>query len=184
MTLHHLFDSMDETSRCLFLLPENKKGGIKMAITTFKGTARSVEGLRVEGKARGLRTMFDEPEDLGGTNEGMNPIEMMLNSLGACQVITAKLIAQDFDVKIDEMWVEIEGDVDLDGFRGVPGVKSGLTEIRFQMNFVTDSPEANVRKLAAEVERRCPVGATLTASVGLREAEIKCYSKSERTFRS
>lgn len=154
-----------------------------MAITTFKGMARSVEGLRVEGKSRGLRTMFDEPEDLGGTNEGMNPIEMMLNSLGACQVITAKLIAADFDVKLEGMWVDIEGDVDLDGFKGVQGVHPGLTEIRFQMNFVTEAPEEKVRQLAAEVEHRCPVGSTLASSVKLSQSKIICHSKRENTFR-
>lgn len=154
-----------------------------MEMTTFKGTARSVEGLRVEGKSRGLRTMFDEPEELGGTNEGMNPIEMLLNSLGACQVITAKLYAEQYEVPIEEMWVDIEGDLDLEGFKGVPGAQVGLQEIRFQMNFVTSAPEEKVRALAAEVERRCPVGATLASSVKIHETDIVCRSKREGTFR-
>lgn len=153
-----------------------------MSITTFKGMVRSVEGLRVEGKSRGLRTMFDEPEELGGTNEGMNPVEMMLNALGACQVITAKLIAKEFDVDLEEMWVEIEGDLDLDGFNGIAGIHPGLTEIRFQMNFVTDAAEEKVRKLSAEIERRCPVGATLASSVKLKESGIISHSKKGKSF--
>lgn len=145
-----------------------------MSITTFKGVARSVEGLRVVGKSRGMRVFFDEPEEMGGSNEGMNPVEMLLNSLGACQVITAKTYAPRFGVNIKNIWVEVEGDLDLDGFKGVPGVKPGFTEIRFIMNFVTDSPEENVKQLAKEVEAHCPVGSTLTSAVSLKETEIKC----------
>lgn len=147
-----------------------------MSITTFKATARSVEGLRVEGKSRGLRVMLDESEELGGTNEAINPVEMLLNTLGACQIITAKTYASEFGVNLKDMWVEVEGDMDLDGFRRVPGIKSGLQSIRFKMNFVTDAPEQNVRQLAKEVEKHCPIGATLTASVSLEETEVNCYN--------
>jgi uncharacterized OsmC-like protein len=31
---------------------------------------------------------IDEPESLGGTDNGANPVEHLLASLGACQVIT------------------------------------------------------------------------------------------------
>ena len=106
-----------------------------MAITTFRGVARSVEGLRVEAKSRGMRVIFDEPESLGGSDEGLNPIEMLLNTLGACQVITAKIYAPKFEINLQKVWVEVEGDVNLDGFRGVPGIKPGLTGIRFKDAF-------------------------------------------------
>lgn len=153
-----------------------------MSITTFKATARSVEGLRVEGKSRGLRVMFDEPEELGGTNEAMNPVEMLLNTLGACQIITAKTYAPDFGVNLKGMWVDIEGDLDLDGFKRVPGVKSGLQNIRFNMNIVTDSPEKNVKDLAREVEKHCPIGTTLTASVRVEEDAVNCLSTEGRNI--
>ncbi len=153
-----------------------------MALQTFKATARSAEGLRVEGKSRGMRVMFDEPEELGGTNEGMNPVEMLLNSLGACQVITAKTYARKFGVDLKDMWVDIEGDLDIDGFMGVPGVKAGLTDIRFKMNFVTDAPEESVHMLAREVEKHCPVGATLAASVRLQEVEVNCVAPNNRNI--
>ena len=146
-----------------------------MALKTFKGMARSVEGLRVEGISRGMRVMFDEPEELGGTNEGMNPVEMLLNALGACQVITAKTYARKLNINLQRMWVDVEGDLDVDGFMGVPGVKSGLTDIRFKMNFVTDAPEESVRRLVREVEKHCPVGATLNASVRVQEVEVNCF---------
>ncbi|MBE6829194.1 MAG: OsmC family peroxiredoxin, partial [Ruminococcaceae bacterium] len=54
-------------------------------LTTFKAVAKkSPEGLKVETNARGFKIVLDEPEDLGGTNTGMNPVEAILCSLGAC----------------------------------------------------------------------------------------------------
>ncbi|CAM3735999.1 OsmC family protein [Mesobacillus zeae] len=138
-----------------------------MSATVFKGSVRSMEGLRVEGKSRGLRVMFDEPEELGGTNEGMNPIEMLLNALGACQIITAKMYAPKFGVELRSMWVDVEGDLNIDGFKGVPDVKPGLQEIRCNMHFVTDSAEEQVIKLAEAVENTCPVGDTLASSMNV-----------------
>lgn len=143
-----------------------------MSLSTFKAMVRSKGGLKVEGESRGFRMVIDEPEDLGGTNQGMNPVEVLLNSLGGCQVITAMSYAPKFDVELKNMWVELEGDIDLDGFAGVEGVKSGYQEIRFKMHFVTDSPEENVKKLAAEVERICPIGDTLRSNTALKESDI------------
>lgn len=143
-----------------------------MALTTFKSIVKSRGGIKVEGDTRGFKVIFDEPMELGGTNEGMNPVEMQLNTLGACQIITAKVHAPRFGVQIDDMWVEVEGDLDLRGFQGVPGVKPGILEIRFVMHFVTDAPENKVKELAKEVERLCPIGNTLTSGVDVKEIRV------------
>ena len=58
--------------------------------TIFKATAKKLpEGLQVETTARNFKILLDEPEDLGGTNKGLNPVEAVLSALGACQTICA-----------------------------------------------------------------------------------------------
>ncbi len=53
-------------------------------LETFKATARkTANGLQVEANARGFKITLDEPEELGGTNTGMNPVEAVLCALGA-----------------------------------------------------------------------------------------------------
>lgn len=143
-----------------------------MALTTFQAVARSKGGVKVEGESRGFKITIDEPEALGGTNEGMNPVELLLHSLGACQIITAKVYAPKFGVEIEDMWIELEGDIDLDGFNGVEGVKSGYKEIRFKIHVATNSPGEKVRELMNETLRICPVGDTLKSETPLIEKAV------------
>ena len=54
--------------------------------------------------------------------------------------------------------MEIEGDLDPDGFMGLdPNVRNGLQEIRFKVHLKCDDEE-KARALARLAEERCPVG--------------------------
>ena len=44
------------------------------------------DGMQVETSTRGFKILLDEPEELGGTNKGMNPVEAVLGALGAYQI--------------------------------------------------------------------------------------------------
>src|SRR5690554_4660657 len=87
-----------------------------MAIQQFKAQAQLEQGVKVTVKARSFTLAIDEPKELGGTDTGMNPIEALLGSLAACQAIVARVYAKQFDVELDDFRVEVEGDLDLDGF--------------------------------------------------------------------
>ena len=53
----------------------------------YKVTAtKTTTGMQVSVGTRGFEITFDEPES---TNTGMNPVEILLASFGACQAITA-----------------------------------------------------------------------------------------------
>jgi hypothetical protein len=47
------------------------------AIATFSADARQVEGLRSETKTRQFSLTVDEPPNLGGTDTGPNPVELV-----------------------------------------------------------------------------------------------------------
>ncbi|TZE81137.1 OsmC family protein [Calorimonas adulescens] len=139
-----------------------------MAVVTFKATSRKLpEGLMVESDVRGFKMILDEPEDLGGTNKGMNPVEALLCALGSCQSIVAAVFAKQQGINLKEFWVELEGDLDTDGFMGKSNVRPGFQEIRFKMHIKSDSPEDKVKEFAKFIEKRCPVGDTLTQGVKL-----------------
>ena len=65
-----------------------------MAVEVMKASAKVVEGLKVEVEARGHKFILDEPKELGGSDEGMNPIEATLSALGACKCIVAQCFAK------------------------------------------------------------------------------------------
>ncbi len=137
-------------------------------LTTFKATAKKLpEGLQVETNSRGFKILMDEPEDLGGTDTAMNPVEAVLCALGACQTIVACAFAPAHDFKFEEFHVELEGDLDPDGFMGLADVRSGFQEIRFAMHFKTNEPKEKVEAFAKFIEDTCPVGDCLSNGVKL-----------------
>ena len=117
-----------------------------MAKTTYKSISRKLPGgLAVESESRGFKVIMDEPTSLGGTNTGMNPVEALLAALGSCQCITAAESAKSHDIDLKEFWVELEGDLGIDGCRrGDPNVRLGLQEVRFTMHIKTDASQDKV----------------------------------------
>jgi len=134
-----------------------------MAIQTFKNTMTwTGKGLSVKGGTRGFDVTMDEPKELGGTNTGMNPVEMLLSSLGGCITICAAAFAGKCKVDLKGVSVDLEGDLDPAGFLGlVPNTKKGFQQIRFKLNIDSPSPQANIDKLIALIDERCPVSDTL-----------------------
>lgn len=135
-------------------------------LTTFKATAKKLpEGLQVETNARGFKILMDEPEDLGGTNTAMNPVEATLCVLGACQTIVASAFAAAQGFTFEEFHVELEGDLDPDGFMGLADVRNGFQEIRFVMHFKTNESQEKTEAFADFIEKTCPVGDCLANGV-------------------
>lgn len=135
-----------------------------MSTETFTAVSKKLDkGLAVESTARTFKMVLDEPQSLGGTDTGMNPVEALLCALGSCQAIVAAAFAKANKIELSEFWVELEGDLDPDGFlKGKPGVRNGFSEIRTKMHFKTDASEDKVKAFAKFIESRCPVGDTLT----------------------
>ncbi|MDD3840457.1 MAG: OsmC family protein [Clostridia bacterium] len=137
-----------------------------MAKVTYKATSRKLgQGMAVESKARNFTVRLDEPKNLGGTDTGMNPVEMVLCALGACQTIVASAFAPNHGIDLKDFWVELEGDLDSDGFTGKSDVRPGFLEIRYKMHFDTTSPQEKVKEFAKFIESHCPVGDTVANPV-------------------
>ncbi|MEA4920545.1 MAG: OsmC family protein [Clostridiaceae bacterium] len=142
-------------------------------LNTFKATAKKLpEGLQIETSSRGFKILLDEPEELGGTNAGMNPVEALLCALGACQAIVASAFAEAQDFKFEEIHIELEGDLDPDGFMGLADVRNGYQEIRYSMHFKTNESQEKAEAFADFVESRCPVGDCLANGVKLKRKSV------------
>jgi len=139
-----------------------------MAVETFKAVSRKGEGgLSVESETRGFKIVMDEPKSLGGSNQGMNPVEGLLVSLGSCLVIVGAAFAKSHGIDLQDIRVETEGDLDPAGFlQGKEGVRPGYQEVRFTVHIKSDSPEDKLQEFYEFMESRCPVSDTL--SVGTR----------------
>ncbi|GGH09375.1 OsmC family protein [Paenibacillus segetis] len=142
------------------------------AVQTFKATAHLQDGVQVKTTSRHFELTIDEPKSLGGTDTGMNPVEVLLASLGACQSIVARVYAPKFGVKLDDFQVDVEGDLDLDGFFNRSEVRPGYSDIRYTFRIKTDSPREKVEEFVHFLESKCPVGDTIANPVNLQLANI------------
>ncbi len=142
-------------------------------LTTFKATAKKLpEGMQVETSTGKFTVLMDEPKSLGGTDKALNPVENLLCALGACQSIVAAAFAKSQGINLQDFRVELEGDLDPDGFMGLADVRNGFQEIRFKMYFKTDASPDKVEAFADFIEKRCPVGDCLENGVSLKRSGI------------
>lgn len=139
-----------------------------MAKSTFRATAQLQDGVQVKVKSRNFEITVDEPKNLGGTDTGMNPVELVLGALGACQAIVARVFAKKFNIEFSDLWIELEGDLDPDGFMHKSDVRKGYSEIRYNIHIKTDAPQEKVEEFVAFIEDTCPVGDTLANPVNTK----------------
>lgn len=146
-----------------------RKGNF-MALKTYHATATQMENLKINVKSRDFSVIVDEPEESGGENQGMNPVEMLLGSIGACKTITAIIFADFYGIQLDEISVDVEGDMYSDGFSGAdPAVRSGFQKIRTTFHIKSSAPAVQLKQLLKMVEKQCPVGDSVGNGVAMEE---------------
>lgn len=136
-----------------------------MAINTLQAKAHISMGkdMVVSCKSRGIELLIDVPTREPGTGNHLNPVESLLNTMGACQLITAKTYANFLGIDLQELWIEMEGDLDSAGFKA-KDIRSGLQSIRSHIHIKSDAPQEKIEKFIAIVEQKCPVADTIRNS--------------------
>ena len=140
---------------------------------TYKVSGKKVGDLGVEVTARGHKIKVDEPIEGGGEDTGMNPVEMLLGSIAACQTISTSIYAESMGIKIDEMSIEVEGDMDSAGFMGYAKCRPGYTNIRSHIKIKSDADPAMVQQLIDLVEIRCPVEDSVKNGVEIANVKVE-----------
>ncbi|WP_273846913.1 OsmC family protein [Rubrobacter calidifluminis] len=139
---------------------------LESASQTFSVQSRLAEGVRTETKIRGFDLTVDEPKDLGGTDAGPNPVELVLAALATCQEIVYSVYAARAGVELERVEVDAEGDLDPRGFLGVSEeVRPGFENVRYRVRIESPSEPEKVRELSRLVDEHCPVFDILTRPV-------------------
>jgi uncharacterized OsmC-like protein len=120
--------------------------------------------------------VMDEPKELGGTDEGPNPMEYVLAALSGCTSVMISLIAQEKQFQFSNVSFKNVGILDLRGLNGVEGVSPHFQKVRFEVIFDTEESDERIEELKQEVERRCPVYNLIKDSGA--EIQTKWYRKS------
>ncbi|UUX34724.1 OsmC family protein [Fundicoccus culcitae] len=134
-----------------------------MAIEIYKSESTLLSGLKVQGKSRDFELLIDEPRDSGGTDKGMNPVELLLNSLGACLAIVIKSFARSKHINLKGCTVVCEGELDPDGYKYInPNAKKGFSKITINIHIDADNTDEEIKEYIDFVIETCPVHDTIT----------------------
>ncbi|MGM0216902.1 OsmC family protein [Enterococcus sp. AZ109] len=127
----------------------------------LKAEVEALGGLQLKCSARGFEFLIDEPENVGGTNQAMNPLEALLCSLGACKMMVARFFYQSQNIQLKSMKVEMLGEIDSDRLKGQPNIKIGFSKITTNYTIVAENTPEEIDAFIAFIERTCPVKDTL-----------------------
>jgi uncharacterized OsmC-like protein len=153
--------------------PALGKRTLKLRSTWRRGTKAVVEvgehytdGNRVTPRTRRFVIMSDAPAGLGGVDSGPAAVEVALVALAGCITSGIATNASLFDVPIDALDVEMEGDLDLRGLLGHDkSVRSGFSDIRYTVTIQSSAAEDKVRRCKETIDRKSPVADTLANPV-------------------
>lgn len=125
---------------------------------TFSIEAESRTETHTVVEARDFSFSVDEPQNLGGTNAGPNPVEYLLGSLAGCLNVVGHAVADEMDIEVRNIEVAIEGDLDPRKFMGaVEEPRAGYQTVDVSMDLETEADDAALKEWLAAVEERCPV---------------------------
>jgi len=135
----------------------------------FSIKAKSENSTKTVVEARGFKMTIDEPETLGGTNAGANPVEYLLAALAGCLNVMGHLVAREMGIKLNGLEIELEGDLNPDRFLGKSMEdRSGYKEIRVVMIPDMTTDKETLDKWLKTVENRCPVSDNISNSTPIK----------------
>ncbi len=143
------------------------KSDPKNASAAFMAKTELVEGVKCRAKVRGFPPMtVDEPPELGGTDAGMNPVELLLVALGTCQEIMYAACAALMGIPLNKVTVNVEGSLDLRGLLAMDDlVPAGYSSISYETTIDSDADDDTLKNLVDMVDAHCPVLDTLTRPI-------------------
>ena len=89
-----------------------------MADIRFSVKAHSENPTKTVVKARSFQMIIDEPADLGGTNDGANPVEYLLAALSGCLNVMCHVVALELNINLRGLEIELAGSLNPDKLFG------------------------------------------------------------------
>ena len=150
-----------------------------MAETTYRVRAQKGDAEFVRVFARNHSIVIDEPTTQGGTDAGMNPVELLLSSVAACMTLTLSIYAEAMGIKVRGLDVQVEGNLNSAGMKGSARVRPGFSKIRLAISAKTDAPLEMFQQVVDLAVLRCPVEDSVKNGVEFDEPTVTIEKVSE-----
>lgn len=133
-----------------------KRAGYRVLPVEVEANRESPTRTTVE--ARDFELVVDEPDDMGGTNEGPNPLEFLLAGQAGCLNVTATKVATDMGIELEDLEITIEGDFDVEAFQTeAPEERTAVRNIGVRLEADANTDDETLVEWGERVEARCPV---------------------------
>jgi putative redox protein len=123
-----------------------------------KADSHLLEDFHSLARTRDFDVVLDQPENMGSSNLGPRPSELLLAALAACHEVTYRLYADAMDIDLQDIAVSVTGVSDARGFFNVDdAVDAGFSEVYGEINIVSNASDEEIERLRQAVNRHCPV---------------------------
>lgn len=130
------------------------------------------DGAVAVNKARIFEITTDEPQPLGGGDTGIDPMELLLASLGSCLTIGWVTNANFHNIDYKNLKIKVSAPFDLRGYLDIDdNVRPGFPEISYEVEVETDADEEVLQQIKEAAEKNSPMfdnianGAPISGSV-------------------
>ena len=127
-------------------------------------------GFRTGVAVRQHTLVADEPEEVGGTDQGPTPYDLLAAALGTCTAMTIRMYADRKQWPLDGVTVTVEHDrLHAEDCASCETREGKLDRLRRTLTLDGDLDDAQRARLA-EIADRCPVHRTLEGEIVIETA--------------
>ena len=125
---------------------------------SFSTTTEWEDGARARTVARSFAIETDEPAPLGGTDAAVDPMELLLASVGTCLTIGWVTHAAKREVDFRDLRIDVNGDFDLRGYLALDDdVRPGFTNLSYTVHVDSDAAPEQLEEIRQAAERFSPM---------------------------
>lgn len=147
-------------------LTEAVRADESAAATTWRADVTWQGAFRSTARIRSFEALAsDEPPALGGTDSAPNPVEQLLAALGNCLAVGYAANATARGIRVDDLRVQVRGNLDLHSFLGLRPGHAGFSDITATVHIDADATAADLQALHEAVVATSPVGHSLRAAI-------------------
>jgi len=124
----------------------------------FESVTEWKDGAVAVSKARSFEITTDEPEALGGGDTAVDPMELLLASLGSCLTIGWVTNANVHGIDYKNLKITVSAPFDLRGYLDLDdNVRPGFPEIHYEVEVESDADEETLQKIKKAAEKNSPM---------------------------
>ncbi len=145
----------------------------KVGQGTFTTVTEWMDGAAARTTARSFTIETDEPAPLGGTDQAIDPMELLLAAVGTCLQIGWVTHANRRGVDFRSLRIETKGAYDLQGYMALdPSIPPGFLNISYTVEVDSDADPAILEEIRLAAENGSPVTQNVLQGTPIH-AEVK-----------